>query len=82
MTNFIFKSANRLIKNSPLTEGYIMTKLEHVQLELRHQRQDNKDIKRMLQKLLIEKHLQMQVDEYFKEDTANAVHPEDTRDID
>ncbi len=67
MTNFIFKSANRLIKNSPLTEGYIMTKLQSIQLELRHQRQDNKDIKLMLQKLLIDKHLQMQVDEYFEE---------------
>ncbi len=68
MTNFIFKSANRLIKNSPLTEGYIMTKLESIQLELRHQRQDNKDIKLMLQKLLVDKHLQMQVDKYFDDD--------------
>ncbi len=68
MTNFIFKSANRLIKNSPLTEGYIMTKLQNIQLELRHQRQDNKDIKLMLDKLLVDKHLQMQVDEYFTED--------------
>ncbi len=68
MTNFIFKSANRLIKNSPLTEGYIMTKLQSIQLELRHQRQDNKDIKLMLNKLLVDKHLQQQVDEYFEED--------------
>ncbi len=66
MTNFIFKSANRLIKNSPLTEGYIMTKLENIQLELRHQRQDNKDIKRMLDRLLVDKHLQMQVNDYFE----------------
>ncbi len=73
MTNFIFKSANRLIKNSPLTEGYILTKLESIQLELRHQRQDHKDISLKLEKLLIDKHLQMQVDEYFtdnKEDEA------------
>ncbi len=68
MTNFIFKSANRLIKNSPLTEGYIMTKLQSIQLELRHARQDNKDIKLMLNKLLVDKHLQQQVDEYFEED--------------
>jgi len=66
MTNFIFKSANRLIKNSPLTEGFIMTKLENIQKELRHQRQDNKDIKLMLNKLLIDKHLQTQVDDFFK----------------
>ncbi len=76
MTNFIFKSANRLIKNSPLTEGYIMTKLESIQLELRHQRQDNKDIKMMLDRLLIDKHLQMQVDNYFEEDMKTDVPPE------
>ncbi len=67
MTNFIFKSSKRLIKNSPLTEGYFLTKLEAIQKELRHQRQDNKDIKLMLNKLLVDKHLQEQVDEYFEE---------------
>ncbi len=74
MTNFIFKSANRLIKNSPLTEGYIMTKLQSIQLELRHARQDNKDIKLMLNKLLVDKHLQTQVNDYFERDT---VYPSD-----
>ncbi len=68
MTNFIFKSANRLIKNSPLTEGYLLTKLESIQLELRHQRQDHKDMSLKLEKLLIDKHLQMQVDNYFEPD--------------
>ncbi len=68
MTNFIFKSANRLIKNSPLTEGYLMTKLESIQKELRHQRVDLQEINRKLMKLLIDKHLQMQVDNYFDED--------------
>ncbi len=84
MTNFIFKSANRLIKNSPLTEGFIMTKLENIQLELRHQRQDNKDIKLMLNKLLVDKHLQAQVDDYFEKDPfgssfseANKIKEED-----
>ncbi len=67
MTNFIFKSANRLIKNSPLTEGYLLTKLNAIQTELRHQRQDHKDMSIKLEKLLIDKHLQMQVDEYFTE---------------
>ncbi len=80
MTNFIFKSANRLIKNSPLTEGYIMTKLENIQKELRHARQDNIDINLKLNKLLIDKHLQMQVDNYFNEDAT--VHPEDKQDLD
>ncbi len=69
MTNFIFKSANRLIKNSPLTEGYLLVKLEAIQNELRHQRQDHRDMSLKLEKLLIDKHLQMQVDKYFDEDT-------------
>ncbi len=77
MTNFIFKSANRLIKNSPLTEQYLMTKLESIQKELRHQRVDLKQISLKLEKLLIDKHLQMQVDTYF-----DQPHPEDSRDID
>jgi len=84
MTNFIFKSSKGLIKNSPLTEGVLMTKLQNIQLELRHQRQDNKDIKLMLNKLLIDKHLQTQVDEYFDKDpfgsqfrTANQIKEED-----
>ncbi len=67
MTNFIFKSANRLIKNVPLTEQFLMTKLESIQKELRHQRVDLQEINRKLMKLLIDKHLQMQVDEYFEE---------------
>ncbi len=84
MTNFIFKSANRLIKNSPLTEGYLMTKLENIQREQRHQRQDSKDIKLMLNKLLVDKHLQMQVDKYFDDPPTpeNPQHPEDMPDID
>jgi len=84
MTNLFFKSPRRLIKNSPLTEGYIMTKLQAIQLELRHQRQDNKDIKLMLNKLLVDKHLQAQVDDYFEKDpfgssfrTANQIKEED-----
>ncbi len=73
MNNFIFKSANRLIKNSPITEGYLTMKLDQIQTELRHQRQDHKDMSLKLERLLIDKHLQQQVDTYF-EDT-----PEDSR---
>ncbi len=72
MNNFIFKSSKRLIKNSPLTEGYLMTKLESIQKELRHQRCDLKDISLKLQRLMIDKHLQMQVDTYFDEDKDNG----------
>ncbi len=69
MNNFIFKSPRRLIKNSSINIGAtLLLKLEYIQKELRHQRQDNKDIMLMINKLLIDRHLQMQVDEYFKED--------------
>ncbi len=76
MTNFIFKSANRLIKNSPLTEGYLLTKLEAIQTELRHQRNDHKDMSLKLERLLIDKHLQMQVDTYFDEDSEHIPEEE------
>ncbi len=71
MTNFIFKSANRLIKNSPITTEGLDNHLNQIQIEQRHQRQDLVDIKRMLNKLLIEKHLQMQVDHYFGDDSEH-----------
>ncbi len=84
MTNFIFKSANRLIKNSPLTEGYLLTKLESIQKELRHQRQDHKDMSLKLEKLLIDKHMQMQVDEYFDEaaSATAGLEPDEKQDLD
>ncbi len=47
-----------------------MTKLESIQKELRHQRQDHKDMSLKLEKLLIDKHLQMQVDNYFEDETS------------
>ncbi len=68
MNNFIFKSANRLIKNSPTTLDTLMFQLRTVQKQNRELRQDLVDVKLMLNKLLIDKHLQMQVDEYFDED--------------
>ncbi len=81
MNNFIFKSPKRLIKNDSIQlMGTVLLKLEFIQKELRHNRQDNKDIMLMINKLLVDKHLQMQVDEYFND--ANTVHPEDSRDID
>ncbi len=70
MNNFIFKSANRLIKNSPITVGILMNKMDMIQTEQRAARQDLVDIKGMLNRLLIDKHLQMQVDEYFEGDAT------------
>ncbi len=68
MNNFIFKSASRLIKNSPIDLGSRMTLML---VEQRRQRCDLQDVKLMLNKLLVDKHLQMQVDEYFEKDEEN-----------
>ncbi len=57
-----------------------MTKLESIQKELRHQRQDHKDMSLKLERLLIDKHLQMQVDNYFEDDTNNI--PDSKQDLD
>ncbi len=55
-----------------------MTKLQNIQLEQRHQRQDLKDIKLMLNKLLVDDHLQQQVDTYFdREDNPDTPPIED-----
>ncbi len=72
MTNFIFKSPRRLIKNSPIEYANLMDKLRSIQTELRHQRQDLVDVKLMLNKLLIDKHLQFQVDDYFDKTEENS----------
>ncbi len=80
MNNFIFKSANRLIKNSPITLDIVMHQLSVVQEQNRHLRQDLVDVNGKLDRLLVDKHLQMQVDEYFTEDSPQ--HPEDRNDED
>ncbi len=71
MNNFIFKSPKGLVKNSSIDSGILDRHLKQIQTELRFQRTDLLDIKRMLNRLLIDKHLQMQVDNYFED------HPED-----
>ncbi len=49
--------------------------------EQRLQRQDLQDIKRMVNKVLIEKHLQMEVDDYFDKQDERP-HVSDSRDLD
>ncbi len=65
MTNFIFKSPRRLIKNSPITQDALLGQLKIIQSQNRFLRQDLVDVKLMLNKLLIDKHLQMQVEDYY-----------------
>ncbi len=71
MTNFIFKSQGTFKK--------ISNKLDIIQNELRHNRQDNAQILFLINKLLTAKALQKQVDEYFDEaERATAgIEPED-----
>ncbi len=65
MTNFIFKSPRRLIKNSPIPNANLMDKLLVMQSQLRLLRSDLASVNGKLDRLLVDKHLQMQVDEYF-----------------
>ncbi len=73
MTNFIFKSQGTFKK--------ISNKLDIIQTELRHQRQDNVQILYLLNRLLVDKHLQSQVDDYFREDDEAVIprHSDDDK---
>ncbi len=64
MKNFIFKSVADFHK-------IIFNKLDMVLAELRHQRQDNVQILFLINKLLIDKGLQKQVDQFFEEDETS-----------
>ena len=83
MKNFIFKSANGLIKNDSISIEELDKRLQIMQTEMRHQRSDLRDIKLMLNKLLIDKHLQHQVDKYFEDEIPeDNTHPENEKDLD
>ncbi len=79
MNNFIFKSSKRLIKNDSINLGILDRRLELIQREMRRQRSDLHDISGKLDRILIDKHLQFQVDEFF-EDSKNI--PEESHDLD
>ncbi len=67
MTNFIFKSPRRLVKkldNTPEV-NLIIGQLKIIQSQNRFLRQDLVDVNHKLDRLLVDKHLQMQVDNYF-----------------
>ncbi len=72
MTNFIFKSQGTFKK--------ISNKLEMIQSELRHQRQDNVQILYLLNKLLVNKNLQKQVDSYFEDEEHTPEHSDEEPD--
>ncbi len=68
MTNFIFKSQGTYKK--------LVLKLEVIQSELRHQRVDMSHVINMLEKLVTDKNLQTQVDEYFEKDPFGSAFSE------
>ncbi len=76
MTNFIFKSSRGLIKNSPIPDG-VLGQLKIIQGQNRAIRQDILDVRRLLNKLLIDKHLQYQVDDWFNRDQTKDDASED-----
>ncbi len=67
MNNLFSKSSKRLLEKSSINLGLLDRRLEFIQIEMRHQRSDLRDISRKIDRLLVDKHLQMQVDEYFTE---------------
>ncbi len=70
MNNLFFKSANRLIKNDSINLEKLDNQLDMLLREQRLQRADLRDINGKLDKVLVDKHLQMQVDEYFNTEEA------------
>ncbi len=73
MTNFIFKRPRALIKNSPIQNANLMDKLLVMQQQLRLLRSDLAGINGKLDRLLVDKHLQFQVDDYFEEKNRSNV---------
>ncbi len=73
MNNLFSKSSKRLLEKSSINLEILDRRLEFIQTEMRHQRSDLRDISRKIDRLLIDKHLQMQVDEYFKDETEPEV---------
>ncbi len=78
MNNFIFKSPRRLIKNSSIDLAGLERHIQLILLEQRHQRSDLDTISKKIDRLLVDKHLQMQVDEYFKD----SPHEDSSGDLD
>ncbi len=66
MNNLFFKSSTGLKKNDTIHSASLDRKLDFVLAEQRKQRTDLQDIKRMINRLTIDKHLQHEVDNYFE----------------
>ncbi len=72
MTNFIFSRPRPTTKKLANTQDAYLGQLKIIQTQNRYLRQDLVDVKLMLNKLLIEKHLQMQVDDYYEKNASTS----------
>ncbi len=67
MNNLFSKSPRRLLEKSSINLEILDRRLEFIQTEMRHQRSDLRELSQKIDRLLVDKHLQMQVDEYFND---------------
>ncbi len=74
MINLLSKSPKGLMRNESGTLDHLLRQLILVLAEQRHQRSDLQDIKRMINRLLIDEHLQQQVDQFFEDDKEEVLH--------
>ncbi len=73
MINLLSKSPKRLMRNeSGILDNLLNKHMDMILAEQRHQRSDLQDIKRMINRLLIDEHLQQQVDSYFEKDSEES----------
>ncbi len=71
MNNLFSKSANRLLEKSSINERTLVRQMGMLLTEQRMQRYDLKVINDKLDKLMVDKHLQLQVDDYFEDKPEN-----------
>ncbi len=67
MNKLFSKSSKGLLENSSIGLLTLDRKLEFLLSEQRKQRADLVDLKRMINRLLIDEHLEQQVDKYFED---------------
>ncbi len=81
MINLLSKSPKRLMRNeSGILDNLLNKHIDMILAEQRHQRSDLQDIKRMINRLLIDEHLQQQVDKYFDEESQEQENPPELED--
>ncbi len=75
MKNFIFKSIDTDLQK-------MFQLLETVQKNVLYSTYRTDSILKILNKLVVDKDLQHQVNEYFEQDARGPTHPEDEKDLD